>query len=139
MAKSSKAKSALPYLQRVLEDEYVQEQLRDAAVGLRKAYSRATKKRVQATDDRKLYGSLRRAATSIRNAIMALRKPEPPPKRRGRKLLIITLAAGGAALLTRLCRQKHDSGTSTGVDDSSGATAPGGTDSVQPEPVARSS
>jgi hypothetical protein len=102
MAKTAKVKRTLPYLQRLVQDEYVQDQLREAAVGLRKAYGRAASKRTQAPDDKKLYGSLRRAATSIRNATVALRRPEPPPKRRGRKLLIITVAAGAAAMLTRL-------------------------------------
>lgn len=32
MAKTSKATSALPYLERLLEDEFVQEQIRDAAM-----------------------------------------------------------------------------------------------------------
>lgn len=104
MANSSRAKSALPYAQRLLEDEYVQEQLREALTGLRNAYGRAARERAQAVDDKKLYGNLRRAATSIRNATMAAR-PEPPPKRRGRKLLIIGLAGTGAVMLARFGRR----------------------------------
>ena len=105
MANSSRAKSALPYLQRLLEDEYVQQQLRDAVTGLRDAYGRAARERAQAADDRKLYRNLRRAATSIRNATTALR-PEPAPKRRGRKLLIVGLAGSGAAMLARFGRSR---------------------------------
>jgi hypothetical protein len=109
MAKTT-AKSALPYLRRLLEDEYVQEQLREAVIGLRTVYGRAARKRTQAADDKKLYASLRRAVTSIRNAVRELRETEPPPKRRGRKLLIVAVAAGGAAMLTRLGRQDRPSG-----------------------------
>src|SRR5437870_5802869 len=106
MAKTSTARSALPYVQRMLEDEYVREQLREAVVGLRGVYVRAAAKRADAADDRKLYGSLRHAATSVRNAAMELRQAEPPPKRRGRKLLIIGLAGGGAMMLSRLGRHQ---------------------------------
>jgi hypothetical protein len=105
----------MPYLQRLLKDEYVQEQLREAALGLRNAYARAASKGVQATDDRRLYASLRRAATSVRNVGLALRKPEPPPKRRGRKLLIIAVAASGAALLTRLGREPQPPSASSDI------------------------
>jgi ferric-dicitrate binding protein FerR (iron transport regulator) len=104
MAKSEKAKAALPYLQRLLEDEYVQEQVREAVVGLRNAYGRAARKRTQA------------AATSIRNATMALRKPEPPPKRRARKLLITAAAAGAAAMLARLGRHEQHRSSMRRVD-----------------------
>jgi hypothetical protein len=109
MAKSRRPKSKLAYAQRLLEDESIQEQLREAAVALRGAYARAASKRAQAADDKKLYENLRRAATSIRDATFALRNPEPPPKRRARKLIIFTLAAGGAAMLTRLGRAPADS------------------------------
>jgi hypothetical protein len=111
MAKTRQRNSKLSYVQRLLEDETIQEQLREAAVALRGAYDRAAKKRAYAADDKKLYGNLRRAATSIRDATFALRKAEPPPKRRARKLIIFTLAAGGAAMLTRLGREPADSST----------------------------
>ena len=135
MAKTSNAQSALPYVQRLLEDEYVQEQLRDAAKGLRNAYGRAARQRAQATDDKKLYASLRRAATSIRNATTALRKPEPPPKRRVRKVLIIALAAMGAALLTRLGRHQQHASTAPHLSAVGGATPPAGAEPEQPETV----
>jgi hypothetical protein len=100
MAKRKQAKSALPYIQRLLDDDVVQEQFRSAAGGLRTAYLRARAQRGQAVEDKKLYGSLRKAAVSIRNATQALQRPEPTPKRRTRKLATIALAMGSAGWLT---------------------------------------
>jgi ferric-dicitrate binding protein FerR (iron transport regulator) len=108
MAKTKKAKAAVPYARRLLEDEYVQEQLRNAAGGLRTAYERARRERGKAAEDKHLYSNLRHAATSIRNAATALQrpKPAPKPKRRARKVAILVLAVGGCALLT-IRLQKH--------------------------------
>jgi ferric-dicitrate binding protein FerR (iron transport regulator) len=98
MARSKKAKSALPYVQRLLEDEYVQEQLRNAAGGFRTAYERVRSRRGKAAEDKRLYDSVREAATSIRRATTALQRPKPKPKRRLGKVGAAALAAGGAAV-----------------------------------------
>jgi hypothetical protein len=135
MAKT-KANSSLPYVQRLLEDEYLHERLREAAVGLRGVYGRAATKKANAADDKKLYASLRHAATSIRDAALELRKPEPPPKRRLRKLLIIGLAAGGAAMLTRLGRERPQ--PAGGSEVRAETASPVGDVVTQPEPVATS-
>jgi ferric-dicitrate binding protein FerR (iron transport regulator) len=119
MAKTRKTESALPYLQRLLEDEFVQEQLRNAALGVRGAYGRARRKRSQAADDKLLYRNVRKAATSVRNAASALRRPEPPPpKRRLRKVVGVALAIGGCVWLTvRLQKlQSQGSGDSSSPD-----------------------
>jgi hypothetical protein len=110
MAKSKKPKSALPYVQRLLEDEYVQEQLRDAASGLRAVYQRARTRRTEAAEDKRLYGKLRKAATSVRRAATALQRPKPKPKRRLPKLTAAAATIGGGALLaTTRARQKQRS------------------------------
>jgi hypothetical protein len=112
MAMSKNAKSALPYARQLIEDEYVQEQLRNAASGLRAAYERARKERARATEDKKLYGHLRETATSIRKAAVALQRPKAKPKRRLRKVTILALAVGGTAMLTlKLQKQQSDTGT----------------------------
>jgi hypothetical protein len=101
MANNSRAKAAMPYLRQVLEDDYVQAELRSAAEGLRVIYERTRKEKAKATEDKRVYANLRRAATSIRNVAGALKHPEPPPeKRRGRNLAIFAIAGGGCALLT---------------------------------------
>jgi hypothetical protein len=99
MAKTKQAKSAAPYLQRLVEDEYVQQQLRMAAARLREAYGRASRKRGKAAEDKKLYDNLRDAVTSTRRAALALQRRQPEPKRRGRKLLVVAVAGGGVAII----------------------------------------
>jgi hypothetical protein len=92
MAKKKPPKSASEYVQRLFEDEYIQNQIRDAAGGLRSA------------EDKKLYSNVRQSATSIRKAIVALRRPEPEPepKHRLRTVLIaIAVIAGSVLIITR--------------------------------------
>ncbi len=125
-----KAKSALPYVRRLLEDQYVQEQLREAAVGLRSAYARASAKRASAADDKKFYDGLRRSAASIRNAVVALPKAEPPPPRRGRKLVILTLTGGSAVLLARWASKQR----AATVDDSEIVSTASPSAGYAPEP-----
>jgi hypothetical protein len=108
MGKLSQAKSALPYIQGVVEDDYVQEQLRSALNGARAAYLRARKQRAQVVEDKGLYRNLRQAATALQRATGALRPPPPEPKHRARKLAVIALAAGATVLLT-MKLQKHQS------------------------------
>jgi ferric-dicitrate binding protein FerR (iron transport regulator) len=116
-----RAESTVPYIQRVLEDEYVQEQLRSAASGIRAVYRRANKQGGKAAEDKRLYRSLRQAATSARRATTALKRPKPKPKRRFRKIGTAALVGGGGALLM-LKRRKRDaespsySGSSTVQD-----------------------
>jgi ferric-dicitrate binding protein FerR (iron transport regulator) len=101
MAKKTKqAKSAIPYVQRLAEDDYIQGQLRNAADRLREASARARRKRGRAVEDKKLYANLSEAATSIRKAAGRLQR-KPKPKRRGRKLAAAAVMAGGAALVWR--------------------------------------
>jgi hypothetical protein len=99
MAKT-KAQSAATYIERLLEDEYVQEQLRNAAVGLRQAYQRTQSKGGRAAEDKKVYDNLRHAATSMRRAATSLHRPKPQPKKRPiGKLAAAAVAVGGGAYL----------------------------------------
>ena len=54
MAKKKRAKSAVPYVQRLVADEYVQEHLRNAAKRLREAYGRVLRQRGGAAEDKQL-------------------------------------------------------------------------------------
>jgi len=94
------ARSAMPYAQRLMADQYVQDQLRNAFMKLREAYGRAARHPGKAAEDKQLYGSVREAATSIRRAVGAIQEP-PKPKRRGRQVFVLALLATGAALLAK--------------------------------------
>ena len=78
----SKADRAGTYAQRLIENDYVQENLLRAADNLRAAYRRATKRRVEPTRDEKLRRQLRQAALSFREAASALQADRRTPKRR---------------------------------------------------------
>jgi hypothetical protein len=96
-------KNAVPYLQRLVEDDYVHDQLSEAAMRLNKAYRRGKRKKAaEAAEDKKLYAHVRGASASLRRAVTAVqRKPPPEPKHRARKLAAAGVAAAGAALAWR--------------------------------------
>lgn len=107
MAKTKQAESAVPYLERLLGDEYVQEQLRTAASGLLAVYRRGSRKGGKAAEDKKVYAGLRQATTSIRNAATAIKRPQPQPRRRGRRVMAVAALAGGATLLLVMRRGRE--------------------------------
>lgn len=136
MAKKNKAKSAPPYIQRVLEDEFVQEQLRTAVTGARAVYARTRKQRSQVVEDKGLYRNLRQAATALQKAASALRPPEPEPQHRGRKFATIGLIIGATAFVTmklqkQYTQQASDKGTSGPSTNSSASAA---TERRSPQP-----
>jgi hypothetical protein len=99
MAKTERAKQALPYLRGLADDEYVQEQVRNALDGLASVSKRIARKRGKAAEDKKLYDNLRQAATSVRNASHALQRRKAEPKRRGRRIIAAVAVGGGVAVL----------------------------------------
>jgi hypothetical protein len=99
--KTKQTKSAIRYLQRVAEDEYVQNQLRTAATRLREVYGRATRQGAKAAEDKKLYAKIREAATSIRRAAGAVQEPPPKAKHRRRRASLLGAAAVAAAAFAK--------------------------------------
>lgn len=124
MASAKQAKSAIPYIQRLFEDEYVQEQLRNAASGLWVAYQRARRGRTEAVEDSRFYGSLRQAATSIRKVVTRVQQPKAQPKRRLRKVATVALAASGTALLVTKLQRSQTGDQSGSSEGAAGAEAP---------------
>ena len=98
MAASDYPDKAGVYAQRLIDNEYVQENLVQAAESLRAAYRRASKRRVEPARDEKLRRQVRQAALSLREAASALQSGRSKPKkRRGRRVLIVLAVGAGAA------------------------------------------
>ena len=112
MAKKSKAAKATagtaiagatPYVQRLIQDEELRENLRTAYESGRSAYGRLNNGKTPAKallDDKKLHKELQNAADAIRDATDALRDGPKKKKRRGGigKLLFLGLLGGAVAL-----------------------------------------
>jgi hypothetical protein len=121
MATTNHAARVAPYLQELMVNEYVQENLRDGISRLRAAYERAQKRRIEPTRDEKLQQQVRSAAHSITEAARALqsgrRKPEP---RWGRRVAVVAglAVAGGVSALwarERLAGQSADAASESGL------------------------
>jgi hypothetical protein len=92
-----------PYVQRLIEDEELRDNLREAFEAARGAYGRATgngKGAVKAvTTDKKVQKDLRTAAESLREASEALKAPRKRKKSRLGRLLLFGIVAGIVALI----------------------------------------
>jgi hypothetical protein len=92
-----------PYVQRLIEDEELRDNLREAFEAARGAYGRATgngKGAVKAvTTDKKVQKDLRTAAESLREASEAFKAPKKRKKSRLGRLILFGLIAAGLALV----------------------------------------
>jgi hypothetical protein len=92
-----------PYVQRLIEDEELRDNLRDAFEAARGAYGRATgngKGAVKAvTSDKKVQKDLRSAAESLRDASEQLKGKRKRRKSRLGRLLLFGIVAAGIALV----------------------------------------
>jgi hypothetical protein len=94
-----------PYVQRLIEDEELRDNLREAFERARGAYGRATgngKGAVKAvTSDKKVQKDLGKAAESLREASEALREPKKRRKKKSRlgRLILFAIVAAGIALI----------------------------------------
>jgi len=101
---------ARPYIQRVIEDAALRENVRAALESSRSAYGRLSNGKAPTKallEDKKLQADIREAAEALRDATAKL--TEPPKKKRmgfGRKLLILVLAAGLALAVSEKLRSK---------------------------------
>jgi hypothetical protein len=98
-----------PYVQRLIEDDELRDNLRKAFESARGAYGRATgngKSPVSAmTSDKKVQKDLRSAAESLREASEQLRAPKKRKKRLGRLILLGLVAAGLALIFSEDARK----------------------------------
>jgi adenylosuccinate synthase len=96
---AGKAVRSNQYVQRLIDDDELRDNLRNAFESARKAYTRMSngKGPVKAvTEDKKVQRELRDAATSLRDAAESLRGKKR--KRRKGRLLLVALIGGAVAL-----------------------------------------
>jgi len=117
MAKASKATKVAgaytavrtsPYVQRVMEDEDLRDNLRDAYGAARHAYDRITKNGKPAQklmDDKKVQRDLRQAADSLREASEQLRGRRKRKGRFGRIVILGVVGAGVALAVSESARK----------------------------------
>ena len=113
MAKSKAAKAsagaavagATPYVQRLMQDEELRENLRTAYDSGRSAYGRLSNGKAPTKallDDKKLHKDLQHASDSLKSAADALREGPKKKRRKGGigRLLLLAIIGGGVALGT---------------------------------------
>src|SRR3712207_8873128 len=93
---------ATPYVQRLIQDEELRTNIRNAYESGRSAYSRLNNGKGPAKallDDKKLHKDLRTASDALRDASDALREGPKRKKRRGgvRRVLVVSVVGGGVA------------------------------------------
>ena len=97
---AGKAARSNPYVQRLVEDDELRQNLRTAYESARKAYTRMANGKGPAkalVEDKKVQRELKEAASSLREAADSLRGKRKRRRGRGR-LLVIALVGGGLAL-----------------------------------------
>ena len=105
---AGKAAKDNAYVQALIEDEELRDNLRTAYDSARNAYGRMSngKGPQAALNDKKTQKQLREAATSLRDAAEALQNAKAKPKRRGRGLLLLTVGVVLAFALSEGLRKK---------------------------------
>ncbi len=95
------------YVQRLISDDSLRDDLRTAFESARKAYDRINGKGPQkALEDKKVQKELKEAATSLKSAADSLRSKPKRKKRKGRVLIIGVVGAGLALALSEGLRNK---------------------------------
>src|SRR5215218_3948700 len=104
---AGKAVRSNPYLQRLMEDPELRENLRSAYTSARKAYGRVNGKApAKALDDKKVQRELKDAASSLKEAADSLRGKKPKKRRPGSLILVALVGAGLALALSESLRKK---------------------------------
>ena len=142
---AGKAAKSNPYVQRLVEDDDLRENLRTAFESARKAYDRMANGKGPAKsllDDKKTQRELKEAASSLKEAADALRGQKAKKKRRRGGMLTLLLVGGIAAIALSEDLRKKVLDTLFGAEEQfeytstttlsstgtrSGATTPAGT------------
>ncbi len=104
---------ANPYIQRLIEDADLRDNVRAAIESSRSAYDRLSNGKAPhkaLLEDKKLQGDLREALEAIRDATLALsnapRRQARKGRRMGRRLLVLGVGAGAAVVANEKLRNK---------------------------------
>ncbi len=104
---AGKAVRSNQYVQRLMEDEELRENLRNAFASAKTAYGRINGKGpAKALDDKKTQRELKDAAASLKQASDQLRGVKKRKKRKGRLLLLAVVGAAAALALSEGLRKK---------------------------------
>src|SRR5215213_10076070 len=104
---AGKAVRSNEYVQRLVEDQELRDNLRNAFVSAKKAYGRVNGKGpAKALDDKKVQRELKDAASSLKEAADSLRGKKPKKRRPGRLILVALVGAGLALALSESLRKK---------------------------------
>jgi adenylosuccinate synthase len=104
---AGKAVRSNQYVQRLMEDEELRDNLRNAFTSAKNAYGRINGKGpAKALDDKKTQRELRDAAASFKEATDQLRGVKKRKKRKGRLFLLALVGAGAALALSEGLRKK---------------------------------
>jgi hypothetical protein len=101
-----------PYVQRIVTDDELRDNVRVAFESAKSAYERLTNGKTPTKaimDDKKLHKDLKNAAEALRDAGSALREAPQKKKRKGglgRKLLVLVIGAGVALAVSSDLRSK---------------------------------
>ena len=104
---AGKAVRSNEYVQRLVEDQELRDNLRNAFVSAKKSYGRVNGKGpAKALDNKKVQRELKDAATSLKEAADSLRGQKKKKSRKGRLLLVGLVGAGLALALSEGLRKK---------------------------------
>ena len=104
---AGKAVRSNQYVQRLMEDEELRDNLRNAFTSAKNAYGRINGKGpAKALDDKKTQRELKDAAVSFKEATDQLRGVKKRKKRKGRLILLALVGAGAALALSEGLRKK---------------------------------
>jgi hypothetical protein len=118
MAVAESASRVGPYVERLAQNAYVQNNLLDAVENLRAAYERAQKRRVKPARDEKIRRQVREAALSLKEAGQALQSGrQKPKKRRGKRMLtVVGVGVAGVAVALAASEELRSKLFDTGAD-----------------------
>ncbi len=105
-AAAAQAAKGNPYLQRIIQDDELRDNMLVAMEAARKAYGRLSNGKAPTKalmDDKKLHAELKRSADALRDASVALRDAPKHPKPKKRKggigrLLLLAIVGGAIAV-----------------------------------------